>query len=92
MIQKVTVADSCWMLDSDSGLWPGDLGETEMDFRRTSEDIYKEYIVNGWGIGWDTIQFVEQAVVYSTLPHEYSTLTLGERLLLVMVEWKKGVK
>ena len=53
MIQKVTVADSCWMLDSDSGLWPGDLGETEMDFRRTSEDIYKEYIVNEWGISRD---------------------------------------
>ena len=53
MIQKVTVADSCWMLDSDSGLRPGDSGETEMDFRRTGEDIYKEYIVNEWGIGRD---------------------------------------
>ena len=53
MIQKVTVADSCWMLDSDSGLRPGDSGETEMDFRWTGEDIYKEYIVNEWGIGRD---------------------------------------
>ena len=53
MIQKVTVTDSCWMLDSDSGLRPGDSGETEMDFRWTSEDIYKEYIVNEWGISWD---------------------------------------
>ena len=35
---------------------------------------------------------VEQAVVYSTLPQEYSTLTFGERLLLVVVEWKRGVK
>ena len=35
---------------------------------------------------------VEQAVVYSTLPQEYSTLTLGERLLLMVVEWKRGAK
>ena len=35
---------------------------------------------------------VEQAVVYSTLPQEYSTLTFGERLLLVVVEWKREAK
>ena len=35
---------------------------------------------------------VEQAVVYSTLPQEYSTLTFREKLLLVVVEWKRGAK
>ena len=35
---------------------------------------------------------VEQAVVYSTLPQEYSTLTFGERLLLVVVEWGREAK
>ena len=38
------------------------------------------------------LQGVEQAVVYSTLPQEYSTLTFGERVLLVVVEWKREVK
>ena len=35
---------------------------------------------------------VEQAVVYSTLPQEYSTLTFGERCCWVVVEWKRGAK
>ena len=36
--------------------------------------------------------FVEQAVVYSTSTTGLSTLTFGEWLLLMVVEWKRGVK
>ena len=36
----------------------------------------------------DIQEHVEQAVVYSILPQKYSTLTFGERLLLMVVEWK----
>jgi hypothetical protein len=42
---------SCWMLDSDLG--QGDLEETERNFGQSSEDICQEYIVTGWGVGWD---------------------------------------
>ena len=35
---------------------------------------------------------VEQAVVYSTLPQEYSTLTFRGEVLLVVVEWKREAK
>ena len=35
------------MLDSGTDLGPGDFGETEKAFERSSEDICKEYIVTG---------------------------------------------
>ena len=38
------------MLDSDFGL--GETGETERNFERSSEDICKEYILTGQGVGW----------------------------------------
>ena len=38
------------------------------------------------------IVIVEQAVVYSTLPQEYSTLTFGRGVVAVVVEWKRGAK
>ena len=32
------------------------------------------------------------AVVYSTLPQEYSTLTFRERCCWMVVEWERGAK
>ena len=40
------------MLDSSSNL---ELGETERDFGRSSEDICEEYIVTVWGVGWTNV-------------------------------------
>ena len=37
------------MLDSDSGLGLGEMGETERNFGRSGEDICKEYILTWWG-------------------------------------------
>jgi len=40
------------MLGSDSDLGLGETGATERAFGRSSEDICKEYIANGWGVDW----------------------------------------
>jgi len=40
------------MLDSDSDLGLGEMGETEKDFGRSSSDICKEYILTRWRVGW----------------------------------------
>ena len=40
------------MLDSDSDLGLGGMGETERAFERRSDNICNEYIVTGWGVGW----------------------------------------
>ena len=45
---QMMVAGSHWMLDLSSDL---ELGETERDFGRSSEDICEEYIVTVWGVG-----------------------------------------
>ena len=42
---QVAVVDSCWMLDSDSELSQGEIGETERDFGRSSVSCV------GWGRG-----------------------------------------
>ena len=42
--------------------------------------------------GSHTTSSVEQAVVYSTLPQEYSTLTFRGEVLQMVEEWKRGAK
>ena len=40
------------MLDSESDLRLEEVGETKRGFERRSDNICKEYIVTGWGVGW----------------------------------------
>jgi len=40
------------MLDSDSDLGLGEMGETERNLERSSDNICKEYIVTWRGVGW----------------------------------------
>jgi hypothetical protein len=40
------------MLDSDSDLRLGEMGETEKKFGRGGEDICKEYILTWCGVDW----------------------------------------
>ena len=59
---------------------------------RTHEFIAGRADSDPGNVGKIVVVPVEQVVVYSTLPQEYSTLTFRGEVLLVVVEWKRGAK
>ena len=63
----------------------GPLRETHFASEQDTQKPHGEWQLN-------VVYAVEQVVVYSTLPQEYSTLTFGERLLLMVVERKREAK